>query len=943
MPDLADQPDATSPYDALSSEQLHDRAVVLLGPDYLDESELGSVENLRDPAVVRACIADSFAQEDRERADGPEPAVSTIRRAATTDLADAVFSDRIPEIWLAVERCFDAGLRPGEVRIQLVTLAMQAFIAQVETAIEAGERRDAERLSALDAAESIALFEFMPLPGITPSFHVLHELLGGGSPYTIDELGDRLADHFGVRPGPEAGDNEAQVLPTYLRSMIINITNQMRTVVTISGERRVDASAVVADKVFTYRVDHEHDSDEGVDATVDLSAFACFDHLHLDGDCQWLGFPAYDTRIANDNDENFAVWAEVARRRGIDPEQLTNDWAADSARPGTILLDGFDRVSLWVGKSAWVPGFDRPQAEATDTPTTISMRVDRSHHVEVHVLPHPPAVDPVLAARMRAAYDQLQAWAARQQGLLVHAGIEPIRTRNGSADAPGGPLPSGSPVGPAEQIQLVDPARFQPILVETILVELLVDHPESFATPQAPIADLLMAAGLLVRDDEVLHTTAPWDRADDAGVIALIAQDYGDATAKSVEQLLAMIDGPERTRPELIIARSMLDKPSVLPELARVMLRVAPPTVDTAQGAAETLADKNEAERFNARAEALLAFAEGLVDSASRLEDQCSAHVLASHALFALHRPEEAVARIDLAATAPDAPGEAVYEIGILAFDRGDYRSAVRWWDKLEKPPHAMKAARAFDRAGTPDVGRNERCPCGSGRKFKQCHLGKPVDLTSVDHALRLSAKLRRLVTDGGPGYRDLVGVRSLREMSAATIAKVHPDGDGDGSSGGGGGWPRSVPLDPKNLAFEVAEAIGHWPEWLLERRGSVLPPPEQRILEGLCAQQRTLLRVEHDHPGDVSPATPLLVRAEANHDVLIVSAVPTRESENGWTAGEHLVARPWPLADETWCIGADAVLVHPSHLEGVAEMLATRNPTAFLLWIASVTELPGP
>lgn len=24
-------------------------------------------------------------------------------------------------------------------------------------------------------------------------------------------------------------------------------------------------------------------------------------------------------------------------------------------------------------------------------------------------------------------------------------------------------------------------------------------------------------------------------------------------------------------------------------------------------------------------------------------------------------------------------------------------------------------------------VGRNDLCPCGSGKKFKKCHLGKPV------------------------------------------------------------------------------------------------------------------------------------------------------------------------------------------------------------------------
>ena len=27
-------------------------------------------------------------------------------------------------------------------------------------------------------------------------------------------------------------------------------------------------------------------------------------------------------------------------------------------------------------------------------------------------------------------------------------------------------------------------------------------------------------------------------------------------------------------------------------------------------------------------------------------------------------------------------------------------------------------------------VGRNDLCPCGSGIKFKKCHLGKPADFT---------------------------------------------------------------------------------------------------------------------------------------------------------------------------------------------------------------------
>lgn len=29
-------------------------------------------------------------------------------------------------------------------------------------------------------------------------------------------------------------------------------------------------------------------------------------------------------------------------------------------------------------------------------------------------------------------------------------------------------------------------------------------------------------------------------------------------------------------------------------------------------------------------------------------------------------------------------------------------------------------------------VGRNDLCPCGSGMKFKKCHLGKPADWSPV-------------------------------------------------------------------------------------------------------------------------------------------------------------------------------------------------------------------
>jgi hypothetical protein len=43
-----------------------------------------------------------------------------------------------------------------------------------------------------------------------------------------------------------------------------------------------------------------------------------------------------------------------------------------------------------------------------------------------------------------------------------------------------------------------------------------------------------------------------------------------------------------------------------------------------------------------------------------------------------------------------------------------------------------LQSLRALQRTLEPNTGRNEPCPCGSGRKFKQCHLGR-LELSSID------------------------------------------------------------------------------------------------------------------------------------------------------------------------------------------------------------------
>lgn len=58
-----------------------------------------------------------------------------------------------------------------------------------------------------------------------------------------------------------------------------------------------------------------------------------------------------------------------------------------------------------------------------------------------------------------------------------------------------------------------------------------------------------------------------------------------------------------------------------------------------------------------------------------------------------------------------------------LNFTRGDYVRALSLWRRAfdEDPNFAH-----FAEPTGPELGRNERCWCGSGRKYKACHYGKP-------------------------------------------------------------------------------------------------------------------------------------------------------------------------------------------------------------------------
>ena len=56
---------------------------------------------------------------------------------------------------------------------------------------------------------------------------------------------------------------------------------------------------------------------------------------------------------------------------------------------------------------------------------------------------------------------------------------------------------------------------------------------------------------------------------------------------------------------------------------------------------------------------------------------------------------------------------------------RASLEKLASLWRKGEPPERLMQLVRAADAKASPQAGRNDPCPCGSGKKYKRCCLGK--------------------------------------------------------------------------------------------------------------------------------------------------------------------------------------------------------------------------
>ena len=117
-------------------------------------------------------------------------------------------------------------------------------------------------------------------------------------------------------------------------------------------------------------------------------------------------------------------------------------------------------------------------------------------------------------------------------------------------------------------------------------------------------------------------------------------------------------------------------------------------------------------------------------------------------------------------------------------------------------------------------IGRNQPCPCGSGRKFKACHLRSGY-VTIEDRAGWLNDKMVRYALQHGA---------TIRAEVAAALA---------------GGDPLvAIDLEVSPLTIELALWEGKLIDGFAASRRALLPDDEAALLDGWTSAHRSIMRV---------------------------------------------------------------------------------------------------
>ncbi len=418
-----------------------------------------------------------------------------------------------------------------------------------------------------------------------------------------------------------------------------------------------------------------------------------------------------------------------------------------------------------------------------------------------------------------------------------------------------------------------------PVDAVDLVAGMLHRDPAAFAQPRPPLSELAAEAGLEQRDGEFAHDASVWARLHDvrrAGRLMTRLGPDGRASMQAYALLTEDVDDPTALRAALDI----LEDP-------RILVAV----VD------ELLGFDDDPDRMRD----LVALAQRLTTVAGRGLRGAVAAAVAALAAERDGRPLDAESHLRRAARLDEGWDFVEERLAWYESDRGDAAAALRRWSDLgaaaDDPDLAV--LRPFVTAPR-ELGRNEPCWCGSGRKFKQCHRGQVERAPLPERVGWLTHKAQAYLTRRS----------GLAPALAPYLVARYPDLD-------------TATVDP--LVLDVALVEGGLFARFLAERGPLLPEDERLLAEAWTLVERTVYEVTAVDTG----------RGVSVRDLRTGDRIDVRDPALGNRAsvGELLCARAVPDGAGHQFVGA-RLPVDPGTERPVMELLDERDGVGLLEWV---------
>lgn len=391
-----------------------------------------------------------------------------------------------------------------------------------------------------------------------------------------------------------------------------------------------------------------------------------------------------------------------------------------------------------------------------------------------------------------------------------------------------------------------------------LLTTTLATDPDAFNIGQPPLTELCVAAGLEVRGADAGDGPQAWAELQRSErMYRLMAAANGHiACGQSAEQVLEMFDDELGDDASVKNALRLMEDEHVA-ELVIDEL-IDPDGVSADRDHACAVADRLIEVAKRGRQIAVASWVRGLVDERSG-------------------RPIEAEQWFAKGLSADPESGVLIDRLGWYASDRGDAITASRLLRQLEEDSGEADVVAAFARDVHAGLGRNEPCWCGSGRKFKQCHLGAVVQPPLAD---RVGWIMHKAV-----GYIRRHGGEAVGAVVSAAAAWA-----GDDIAN-----VREALNDPIVFDTILVEG-GGWHRFIADR-GPLLPADELDLIQKWLPIQRSVYEIVAVHGGAGAE-----VRDLRTGDVLHVAE---RASSGSIRAGMSLLGRAVPDGSGHQFVGA--------------------------------------